>query len=110
MKYEKGDKHTQYFLKWSDHESDVKACKEHWSRNEENVLLVLTDNDIPKDDFLEAVNIWKSKVEDKKKSFVISGDEKFCESYFAETECAPTVSEAQDIIFMEEVEREIDNI
>ena len=44
MKYETGDKHTQYFLNWSDRGADVKACVEHWSQNVENVLLVLTEN------------------------------------------------------------------
>jgi exonuclease III len=110
MKYETGDKHTQYFLNWSDRGADVKACVEHWSQNVENVLLVLTENEEPQDEFLKAIESWRSNAEDRKKSFVISGDVNFCQSHFADIECAPTISEAQDIIFMEEVEREMDNM
>lgn len=106
-----GDKHllievqdsdpTSEFFQLLQEKSDEKYAKE-------NIILHLPAVENLSKEACEVINWWSKYVISKKKSFVISSLVDELQDFLPNIEHTPTISEAQDIIFMEEVERDID--
>jgi len=106
MKVEKKDIYTHIILYNSDYKDDLKKQIDSFSIDMDNLIIDIKNQNINKEQlvlsFLKHSTLWKKK----NKSFIlVVNDSKI--DYDKEIICLPTLDEAVEYLYMEELERNV---
>lgn len=76
---------------------------------EQNFVVIIHNFSTFPEEVIEQLNHWKKRVKPKK-SFKFCGRIEHLKAIFDSEDCAPTLTEARDLVFMEEVERDLNGL
>lgn len=111
MNISKGDKHVVVEFKCEKlTQADIEKAQDRVSEKYENESIILRMANVAdiEEKVFEMLSFWNETVKGRNKSFVIAELVEQLGTEVPEIEKTLTMSEAQDIIYMEEVERDID--